>query len=149
MGDLCLRRTGDQTEGSLRIGLGVAHAVKDGSHGRVLDSSEWTLRNGGEAYVPLGRNNDQMYLCTLKVFLANAAPVLLVVFLSSVTHSFPTNIIPEGPHGEIQNSSMRPILNRTGYAQSPPPALLFGPQPFGGTCLRLSMTHKDPQELVL
>jgi hypothetical protein len=58
------------------------------------------------------------------------------VFLPSVTYSFPTNVIPEGQLRHIQNASMRSIVNRLGYAKSTPHAILYGPQPLGGTGLR-------------
>jgi hypothetical protein len=59
------------------------------------------------------------------------------VFLSSVTYSFPTNVIPEGQLRNIQNASMRPILNHLGFAKSTPHDILYGPQPLRGTGLRL------------
>jgi hypothetical protein len=58
------------------------------------------------------------------------------VFLPSVTYSFPTNIIWESQLRKIQSSSMRPILNRMGYAKSTPQAILYGPQSLGGAGLR-------------
>jgi hypothetical protein len=58
------------------------------------------------------------------------------VFLPSVTYSFPTNINPESQLRRIQSSSMRPILNRMGYAKSTPQAILYGPQSLGGAGLR-------------
>ena len=58
------------------------------------------------------------------------------VFLPSVTYSFPTNTIPERHLRKVQNESIRPILNRMGYARSIPHAIVYGPQFLGGIGLR-------------
>jgi hypothetical protein len=40
------------------------------------------------------------------------------IFLQSVTYSFSTNTIPEGPLTTAQNASVRPILSRMGLARN-------------------------------
>jgi hypothetical protein len=58
------------------------------------------------------------------------------IFLPSVTHSFTTNTIPEGPLTTVQNASVCPILSRMGLARNTPHAILYGPQSLGGVGLR-------------
>jgi hypothetical protein len=69
------------------------------------------------------------------------------VFLPRVTYSFPTNVIPEGQLRNTRNASMRPIINRLGYAKSTPMPFLYGPQSLEGTGLRpvKSTSHGDMQ----
>jgi hypothetical protein len=57
------------------------------------------------------------------------------IFLPSVTYSFPTNTIPEGPLTAVQNASFRPILSRMGLARNTPHAILYDPQSLGGVGL--------------
>jgi hypothetical protein len=70
-------------------------------------------------------------------------------FLPSVTYTFPTNVTPEGHLRNIQNASIRPILNRLGYANSTPHAILYGTQSLGGTGLRPFYDQEDPSKMEL
>jgi hypothetical protein len=65
------------------------------------------------------------------------------IFLPSVTYSFPTNTIPEGPLTIVQNASVRSILSRMKLDQNIPHAILYGPQSLGGVAFDRSTTSRD------
>jgi hypothetical protein len=71
------------------------------------------------------------------------------VFLPSVTYSFPTNTIPERHLRKVQNESIRPILNRMGYAKSTPHDIIYGPKSLGGIGLRSFYDEQGSSQMEL
>ena len=71
------------------------------------------------------------------------------VYLPSVTYSFPTNTIPERHLRKVQNASIRPILNRMGYAKSTPHAIIYGPKSLGGIGLRSFYDEQGSSQMEL
>jgi hypothetical protein len=71
------------------------------------------------------------------------------IFLPSVTYSFPTNTILEGPLTTVQHASVRTILSRMGLARNTAHAILHGPQSQGGDGLRSFYDEQGSSQMEL
>jgi hypothetical protein len=71
------------------------------------------------------------------------------IFLQSITYSFSTNTIPEGPLTTAQNASVRPILSRMGLARNTFHAILYGSQSLGRVGLRSFYDEQGSSQMEL